>query len=351
MTPIERVRTILSDGTPDRPALFDLLRNNAVLEYYSGKSLAEDTPGTIYGAVRNILDSTRSVRFPSVEGEERRPDGTVIIRRQWTTWTKRPRYPTVDEAEASLQGSIRSLEERLANDSSSDKRDAQNIRASVEGILDKLGYDFAFFSPGYTPGLMVYTSYGLETFSYLLADNPEIIPRYLELNTELNVRRIEHLSVADISPGVFVGEDIAYKGATLFSPTYLRKEFMPRLERIVDAYHKRGLAVMFHSDGNLMEIVDDLVAVGVDILNPIETIAGMDVAEIRKKHKNLVLAGGIDVSQLLPLGTPQEVATETRKLIEIAGPGVLVGSSTELHNDVPLGNFKAMADTVQNYRY
>jgi len=108
---------------------------------------------------------------------------------------------------------------------------------------------------------------------------------------------------------------------------------------------------MFHSDGNLMEIVDDLVAVGVDILNPIETIAGMNVAEIRKKHKNLVFAGGIDVSQLLPLGTPQEVAAETRKLLEVAGPGVLVGSSTELHNDVPLDNFKAMAGTVRNYQY
>jgi uroporphyrinogen-III decarboxylase len=351
MTPIERVRTILSGGTPDRPALFDLLRNNAVLEYYSGKSLVEDTEGAIYGAIRNILDSTRSVRFPSVEGEEHRPDGTVIVRRQWTTWTKRPRYPTVAEAEASLQGNIRSLEERLAKDSASDKQDAQNIRASVEAILTKLGYDFAFFAPGYTTGMMVFTSYGLETFSYLLADNPEVISRYLELNTELNVRRIEHVSVADISPGVFVGEDIAYKGGTLFSPAYLRREFMPRLERIVDAYHKCGLAVMFHSDGNLMEIVDDLVAVGVDILNPIETIAGMNVAEIRKKHKNLVFAGGIDVSQLLPFGHSSEVAAETRKLIEIAGPGVLVGSSTELHNNVPLENFKAMADTVRNYRY
>ena len=351
MTPIERVRAILGGGTPDRPALFDLLRNNAVLEYYSGKSLAEDTEGAIYGAARNILDSTRSLRFPSEAGEEHRPDGTVIVRRQWTTWTKRPRYPTVAEAEASLQGSIRSLEERLAKDSSSDKQDAQNIRASVEAILNKLGYDFAFFAPGYTIGMMVYTSYGLETFSYLLADNPEVISRYLELNTELNVRRIGHVSVADISPGVFVGEDIAYKGTTIFSPAYLRKEFMPRLERIVEAYHKRGLKVMFHSDGNLMEIVDDLVAVGIDILNPIETIAGMDVAEIRKKHKNLVFAGGIDVSQLLPLGTPQEVEAETRKLIEIAGPGVLVGSSTELHNDVPLENFKSMADTVRNYRY
>ncbi|MBI25099.1 MAG: hypothetical protein CMN05_16120, partial [Roseibacillus sp.] len=62
---------------------------------------------------------------------------------------------------------------------------------------------------------MTYTSYGLETFSYLLAENPDLISRFLELNTELNVRRIACLDIADISPGVFVGEDIAYKGTTI----------------------------------------------------------------------------------------------------------------------------------------
>jgi uroporphyrinogen decarboxylase len=108
---------------------------------------------------------------------------------------------------------------------------------------------------------------------------------------------------------------------------------------------------MFHSDGDLMSVLDDLVAVGVDILNPIETTAGMDVPEIRRRHPRLVLAGGIDVSQLLPFGTPQDVSRETRKLIEVAGPGIMVGSSTELHNDVPLGNFRAMAETVWDYRY
>jgi uroporphyrinogen-III decarboxylase len=351
MTSIERVRTILSGGTPDRPALYDLLRNNAVLEYYSGKLLTEDTAGTIYSAIRHILDSTRSVRFPDVEGEEHRPDGTAIVRRQWTTWTRHQRPPTVAEAEAGFHSRIHSLEKRLAGDTTSDEQDAQSVRATIERILDKLGYDFAYFGPGYSPGLMTYTSYGLETFSYLLAENPDLISRFLELNTELNVRRIACLDIADISPGVFVGEDIAYKGTTIFSPVYLRQEFMPRLERIVDAYHQRGIAVMFHSDGDLMAILDDLIAVEVDILNPVETIAGMDVAEIRKRHKYLVLAGAIDVSQLLPFGTPQEVASETRKLIEVAGPGVLVGSTTELHNDVPLENFKAMADTVRSYRY
>jgi len=88
MTSIERVRKIINGGTPDRPVLFDLLRNNTVLEYYSGKSTTEEPKEAVYGAVRNILDSTRSVRLPSIVGEEHRPDGTVIIRHGlYILWT------------------------------------------------------------------------------------------------------------------------------------------------------------------------------------------------------------------------------------------------------------------------
>ncbi|MBI2951955.1 hypothetical protein HYY27_07670, partial [bacterium] len=77
----------------------------------------------------------------------------------------------------------------------------------------------------------------------------------------------------------------------------------------------------------------------------------MDVKEIRRRCPRLILAGGIDVSQLLPLGTPQEVAAATKALIQTAGPGVLVGSSTELNDAVPLDNYRALVDTVMACRY
>jgi uroporphyrinogen decarboxylase len=100
-----------------------------------------------------------------------------------------------------------------------------------------------------------------------------------------------------------------------------------------------------------MGILSDLVACGIDLLNPIEVAAGMDPIEIRRHHPHLILVGGIDVSELLPFGTPEQVAEATLALIQAAGPGVLIGSSMELHNDVPLANFQAMVETVRRYRY
>jgi len=107
---------------------------------------------------------------------------------------------------------------------------------------------------------------------------------------------------------------------------------------------------MFHSDGNLNEILDDLVEAGIDLLNPIEVAAGMDIALIHRRYPHLILAGGIDVSTLLPFGSPQQIKDAVRKAIEDAEGKIMIGSSTELHNDIPLANFLAMREAVLEYR-
>ena len=67
-----------------------------------------------------------------------------------------------------------------------------------------------------------------------------------------------------------IGEDIASKTATLFSPAFLRQEFFPRLRTLIGMYHDLGFKVIFHSDGNLNAVMDDLVAAEIDGINPIE---------------------------------------------------------------------------------
>lgn len=114
----------------------------------------------------------------------------------------------------------------------------------------------------------------------------------------------------------------------------------------MDAYHARGISVLFHSDGNLNPILDRLVETGIDGLNPIEVLAGMDVADIHRRHPGLYLAGGIDVSQLLPYGSPEAVRDTVRRAIDAAGGRLLVGSSTELNDAVPLANYLALREAV-----
>jgi hypothetical protein len=97
--------------------------------------------------------------------------------------------------------------------------------------------------------------------------------------------------------------------------------------------------------------MDDLVAAGIDGLNPIEVQAGMDLADLHTRYPALIFFGGIDVSHLLPFGKPQEVQDAVVKAIEDTEGQILIGSSTEVINQVPLENFLAMREAAMNYNF
>ena len=76
--------------------------------------------------------------------------------------------------------------------------------------------------------------------------------------------------------------DIAHKTGTIFSPAMLEDEFFPRLKVMVDLFHEKGIKIVFHSDGNLMQVLDQIIATEVDGLHPIEPTAEMNLAHVRE---------------------------------------------------------------------
>lgn len=193
----------------------------------------------------------------------------------------------------------------------------------------------------------VYWYLGWHQFSYLLADEPELIDAWLEARNRAELRRVAAIADPRRIPIALTYDDIAYKTSLLFSPSWLRAHWLPRLRRLNDAWHSRGVRCLFHSDGNLWPILDDLVAAGIDGLNPLEVQADMTVQAVRERYPNLFLTGGVDVSQLLPLGTPEEVREACLENIRAAeGRGYFLGSSTELHWEIPTENILAMFEAA-----
>jgi len=330
----------------DRLPYFDLLTNDAVIEHYAGEALTyENAHNVVVKALDNLVDATRgAILTPQKEETRTLPDGSVHEQKRWTGWTKRPAGFGVREAAEVLEKAIGDLE--WSADAEKGARQSEEEYFQTRGEFHN-AYLCANF--GRKTGIGVYATVGLTNFSYLMADRPELIRRYLDAHTNWAVRGVEAMKRLQEVEVVFSGEDVA-AGQLLFSPEFLRREFIPRLERIIDAYHRAGVKFLFHSDGNLMEIIDDLVAAGIDALNPLETKAGMDLAEIRRRHPDLVLVGGIDCSSVLPFGTVEDVRKETLKCIEEALPWYLPGSSSEIHNEIPLSNVQAMVDTIRSFR-
>ena len=135
----------------------------------------------------------------------------------------------------------------------------------------------------------------------------------------------------------------------MFSPAMFDgMGFFDEVAMLCEACHSRGVKVVFHSDGYMMDLLDDLAASGIDGLNPIERAAGMDIFEIRRRYPELALVGGVDATHLLPSAAPEEIRRQTRKIIRETGSEgrLLIGSSTEVGSDIPLENYLAFHGEV-----
>jgi hypothetical protein len=105
---------------------------------------------------------------------------------------------------------------------------------------------------------------------------------------------------------------------------------------------------MVHSDGDVSDLVPDLIEIGVQILNPVQPEA-MNVLEIKRIYgREICLNGGISTQLTLPLGTPQEVEREVISCLRILGErgGYVAGPAKAIMGDVPLANAVALIDTL-----
>lgn len=350
MNSFQRVEKVMQGEVPDRPPVFDLLRNDTAISYYGSSVLDMSTRDSlVYKAIGNALDSTKQfIRLPEQPRIESLPDGRKVTYDRWTYWVEPLKFNDVDDAANYLRSILSNPDIFIGNPIEYVRNGEQDYLRKREAIGDIALFLEIDTTEGFHP---FYELLGIEMLSYLTIDYPDLIENYLDLNVERSLRRIEAISIANELIGVFYGVDLAYKSGPIFSPSFLRRVVFPQMEKVIDAYHRKGIRVLYHSDGNLWQILDDLVAIGIDALNPIEVLAGMDLAQLRHRYPDLVLVGGIDCSQLLPFASPKEIIQEVRKAIRAAGPKYFVGSSTELHSDIPLENIRAMIDTATEYHY
>ena len=110
--------------------------------------------------------------------------------------------------------------------------------------------------------------------------------------------------------GVVLGEDLAYNRSTFFAPRQLRELYFPELHRAARDIRARGLAVFFHSDGNLNAILDDLAASELDGIQGLEPEAGMRIGTVRERvGESLMLWGNLSFDFLGAPRTDTEIAT------------------------------------------
>jgi uroporphyrinogen decarboxylase len=152
-----------------------------------------------------------------------------------------------------------------------------------------------------------------------------------------------------------IGDDLGAQENLMISPVAYREILKPVHADLIAFVKARTKAkLFFHSDGDIFDLLPDLVEIGVEILNPIQSGAGRvsDLALLKKTYgKELCFCGAIDTQRVLPYGSPEEVRAEVRRVIGIMGEGggYILSAVHTVMDEVPPENILAMCDAVREF--
>ena len=146
----------------------------------------------------------------------------------------------------------------------------------------------------------------------------------------------------------FLGDDYGMQKGLIMSLEMWRKFIKPHLARLFDLAKSFDLKVMLHSCGSIVDIIPDLIDIGLDVLDPVQVRAESMDAEFlgREFGKDLVFHGSIDTQQTLPNGTPADVAAEVKSRMDTFGNGFICAPSQVFLPDIPVENIIALYETA-----
>ncbi|GIU80338.1 MAG: hypothetical protein KatS3mg005_3576 [Bryobacteraceae bacterium] len=222
--------------------------------------------------------------------------------------------------------------------------DFSPLRSVLESMLAQTRYCVR-----YRVGSVFETAWslcGFERFMTDLADGSPIPGYIMERITAVHEANLE--CVLTLAGGwidiVYFYDDLASQTGLLMSPAMYARHVQPFHRRLIAIARRYGKPVMMHSCGAVARLIPALIDMGVSILNPVQPRArGMAPETLAREFGGrIVFHGGIDVQQLLPRATPEQVRREVKRVAELLGPGYIRAGAHHIQADTPVDNILAM---------
>ena len=197
---------------------------------------------------------------------------------------------------------------------------------------------------------MAWMLMGFENFAVNLKLNPPFVARVIEKVAQIQLDGLRHIAGLPHVAAVWAVDDIAGGTGPILSRQTLRESLFPWYEEFGKICHDRGLYFFYHTDGVLWDLMEDLIALGVDALHPIDPTC-MDIEEVKRRvGDRLCLIGNIS-NEILEVGTPEEVValTKTRLKALAPGGGYCLGSGNSVPDWARIENYQAMRETCLRY--
>jgi uroporphyrinogen-III decarboxylase len=197
-------------------------------------------------------------------------------------------------------------------------------------------------------------SLGYRTFAKELRKPTGFLERTIDDLHKANIEICKQFLDIDSEMVIAFTDDIAQKGRLMIAPQYYAKYYLPRYKELFNLIHKRGGRTMFHTDGDISELIPYYIEAGLDMLQGLEPAAGVDLPALNVKYGDKIAwNGNIDVSRLLWKGTPAEVKAESEHILSEVAPSnnIAFGPCTDIMAFHPVENIETMYSVAYAFDY
>ena len=219
--------------------------------------------------------------------------------------------------------------------------------AEIPAKLAKHPDRFRVFQVGFSLYERAWTLRGMETLMTDFLDHPAFVRELFNRIADYNIAQVRAALRHDID-AVYFGDDWGQQHGLQMGPSLWREFIYPVLKRMYGVVREAGKFVMIHSCGDVDELFDDLIGIGLNCFNPFQSEV-MDVYSLLPRYRGrLAFHGGLSTQKTLPFGCVEDVRREARRLLELGRDGgYIFAPAHDVEGDVPLENMLVAIEMAQ----
>jgi uroporphyrinogen decarboxylase len=331
----ERMLTAMDLGEPDRVPIWELIINDPVIHAIAGHMSREEFAAREGLDGMTIFEDTKIVEWID----------RTTYRDEWgIRWR-------IEPSGLSYPGGGPIASEDDLDDYSPPDPDDDHRLVTLEKAVKEHGESMAIVFISHEAFEFSHYLHGMKNLLIAYYRNPHLVTRLADIVMNYKIRLIER--ACDLGADIIVtGDDYCNRTGPIMSLEHFERFVLPYLKMTVDTSHRKGVPHIKHTDGNIWPIFDQMIGAGIDAIDPLEPIAGMDIGEVKERYGDrLCLMGNIDCGDLLSRGTPEEVTVAVRNTIARAakGGGYVLASSNSIHPAVKPENYVTMVMAGRQY--